>query len=123
MNIIDANDPTVATIFDQLDEFLESNHRNLYIGDNVGNIYLRKGYHHIDKNIELCLDIANVNVSKQFQNQGWFKSFLQYAIQKCPYKYIYIENVLTPRFSEFFQKNGWTRIPNLIENCFYLKVK
>lgn len=98
-----------------LKEFLESKGRNSYIEEDNYTLYVRKGHHLIgDKfntKIEKTFDIGNITAF--LPEQGRLKPFLAYLekIIYPQYKILYIENILTRRFEEFFIRLKYKKAP------------
>lgn len=65
-----------------------------------------------------CLDIANCTVYEP--GNGIFTQFLHAAKIMNPWTAVYIENVLTDRFANFFRKHAWIECPGEGAPCFYL---
>lgn len=93
-----------------------------------GEVYFRKTRHYIAGNFINTLDIATINVKDTFQGKGHFTSLLNFIESHCLSvgRTIYIENVQTKRFSEFFSKHGYTFKPtmpdsniNELPHCYY----
>jgi len=80
-------------------------------------IYIRKSNRRGE-----TIDIVNIDIADSFKGQGLFTSLLDELEQLSPYS-LYIENVLNPRLSEFFQKrSGWTTDEDnniLAPACYY----
>lgn len=95
----------------QLVEFLESTERNRWLNSDKIKVYVRKGRHVLDRTgeIEHVLDIAAIEVPLDAQKQGVFTRFLEFAKKVNPFAAIYVENVLTPKFQQFFERNGWKK--------------
>jgi hypothetical protein len=78
-------------------------------------IYVRKSsrIHPILEKKITCLDIASVNVFEP--GNGIFTKWLADTVDEASSRgvdAIYIENVLTERFANFFRKNGWIEKTN-----------
>ncbi len=113
--------------------FLEGRARNAWICSGLGQeVYVRKGQRMIDgKKYNRVLDIANVTTREKKQNKGMFKRFLLEAFVSAwgqGYEAIYVENVLTPYFADYFRRTGWIEITReddawaLALPCFYKTV-
>lgn len=105
----------------ELDRFLASQHRNLWIEDDIMKVYVRQAnriFHGIG--FHKCLDIASVEVKNPKNwGKGFFTAFLNYAISVNPHNYLYVENVQEPRFRNYFRRRGWLPSPTA-DWCFYL---
>ena len=76
-------------------------------------VYIRKSIRYK----EPCLDIANVSVNQKHQNKGIFIKFLEIVEAKnIP---IFVENVLTERFANFFLKRGYEQVNQELPKCFW----
>lgn len=53
------------------------------------------------------LDIANVSVSSEFRGQGFFTEILATIEGNSPHQIIYVENILSIRFAQFFHRRGY----------------
>ena len=93
---------------DNLAKFISSPQSNAWL--TVGNmsVYVRKGHHPFNDEIIATIDIANVSVPSKYQNQGTFTRFLE-DVESLGLP-VYIENVLTPRFADFFRKRGYDTV-------------
>lgn len=83
---------------------------------------MRKGihYHPIRREPINCLDIANVQVSNP--NNGVFTRWLDKSInlaQKWEFDAVYVENVLTDRFADYFRRLGWIETSHT-PPCFFM---
>lgn len=86
--------------------------------------YVRKGIHSLNEyGIRTTVDIANIEVKEEYRNQGTFTKWLQtieHQARLFGYDFIYIENVMSPRFRRFFMNHGYTKI-NRGEDFSYFK--
>lgn len=103
----------MKTVIKQLEDFLTKSANNFYhhnrawLQDDKMEVYVRAGHHYIrDKDVS-SLDIANVNVFEP--GKGVFTHFLQEAEKLNIYDVLFIENVLTPRFASWFEKQGYEK--------------
>jgi hypothetical protein len=97
--------------------FLDGPARNAWIASGLGQeVYVRKTRRILGgADCLKVLDIGNVNTMEKRQHKGLFKRFLAEAFISAwgqGYEAIYIENVLTPRFADYFRRNGWVEIPD-----------
>jgi hypothetical protein len=105
---------------DQLQAFLQSSMRNQWVETDRFNIYLRKGVHCIDGELQKCLDLATFEVFPQFRRQGVFKHLLL-TCQDCnPFPVLYIENVVNKHLHKYLQQH-----PQMLQiysspPCFYM---
>lgn len=91
-----------------LRDFIKSNQRSAWVHSKDISVYLRKSQRVVNGKMLSALDIASIDVEKESQGKGIFTAFLVEAESLgVP---IFIENVLTRKFSEFFRKRGYTEI-------------
>lgn len=85
--------------------------RNAWVKFAHMDVYLRHSPHMLNGERRQCVDLANLDIPEErFQSKGEFKALVLHVAQLLPDNhYIYVENVLTPRFEQHFLKNGWTR--------------
>lgn len=107
-------------------EFVEAGYRNTWLQIPEVEIYVRSSFRIFD-NVQYnkVIDIANISVTSEFQGHGIFKTFLNDVKIVCKdFDVIYVENILTPKFEEYFIKNNWHQIMNDgWFNSYYLKLK
>lgn len=63
-----------------------------------------------------CLDIADINVSKDFQRHGVFRRFVEYAEFRSPYPFLILECVHNEHLVGYAERRGWNRFD---VNCFW----
>jgi GNAT superfamily N-acetyltransferase len=91
-------------------DFYKSDLRNAWIYDAAPHldVYVRHAKRMVDGKLVEMFDIASIEVVDGHRGQGIFTSFLNAAEELIlPDKIIFIENVLDPRFQEFFRKQGY----------------
>jgi hypothetical protein len=108
---------------EQLVDFLNIQKRNSWLHDKDVDVYIRKSRRYLGyppKMIDI-LDIATISVKKQ--GKGRFTRFLSFVQDVYPGN-LFVENVQTPRFANFFRRLGWQEwIPaggTPESPCFYL---
>lgn len=73
-------------------------------------LYMRFGWYRCGSTPRMTLCISTVDVAPKMQGQGVFKEALQ-ACLRAAYKhnveFIAIENVVNPRFEQYFAREGW----------------
>lgn len=112
-------------VIDQLEDFIEKNKNTLYcqpkwFEDDNMKVYIRKGRHVLTANkLQVCLDIAAVEVIEDKRGQGIFSSFLTKAHEINPWEATYMECVNNTDLAAFLVKNGWMMAPNS-PDCFFL---
>lgn len=94
---------------------------NAWRTDGPLEVYLRITQRYINRRIVKTIDLATINVIEDKQNQGVFRRFLSgmEALAEDLDRVIYIENVLNPRFAEFFRRRGYTEIDTDGVPCFW----
>ncbi len=87
--------------------FLTSQLRTNYVISARGNIslYLRKGQHFIEGNIEKTLDIANIEINPKGCGIGG--QIIKHLEEINLFPIIFVENVLTDRFYQWLQSNDY----------------
>lgn len=94
----------------EIERFIASGDKNRWLISPVMKVYVRKGKRFSAERLFNVLDIANIEVKQDEQGKGHFTDFLErYMLlaQKHGFDAIFVENVLTPRFTDFFIKRGW----------------
>ena len=96
---------------------------NKWFSDKEMEIYVRRG-HHLNQNKELVetLDLATIEVKEKLRGNGIFTRFLN-ELEKWFHGNIYVENVLTEQFADFFRRRtGYIDLTNdddwLTDACF-----
>jgi hypothetical protein len=97
---------------EQLIDFFKSNQRNKWLEDKDMKVYVRKSKRLLpkEKNLIETLDIATIEAIKPGKGHG--TKFIKAAHEINPFQMTFIENVLTPRFVRWFEKDGWTMFPS-----------
>ncbi|WIL44527.1 hypothetical protein QPJ96_22210 (plasmid) [Pantoea agglomerans] len=65
-----------------------------------------------------CLTICAVELPKDLQNRGWFKSFLVLCCQITPWQDVIIEDVKNPHLRGFCQRNGFAVLDDFYPDTF-----
>ena len=92
-------------------DILVTNGRRSWIQHGDLRVYMRHGFHRLEKApcLSTCLDIANVEA--QTSGKGNFTLFLTQVEQQvlnCPTcDFIYIESIINKRFIDFFKSRGY----------------
>jgi GNAT superfamily N-acetyltransferase len=74
-------------------------------------VYVRRGTHMIERQVTLCLDIANIEVEEECQGQGLFTAWLAYAEQMAELrglKAVFVENIMNKRLIPFLFRRGYS---------------
>lgn len=99
----------------QIEEFLESGHNSMWLSIDEMEIFVRKSVRQNPNKHGLirCFDIANVNSSDK--GVGHFTRFLDSLneLRDYGFQFIYVEQVLNPRFAEFFRKRKAQEVTDL----------
>lgn len=108
------NNPELVKLHAELSNFVESGRPNAWIygdGDSFS-LYVRNTKRRGEGGLERSLDIASVEVAKK--GEGSFKQMLdtieEVALLKG-FDMLYVENVQTDRFADYFRKTGWKEEP------------
>lgn len=84
-------------------------------GSNI-EVYIRRTSRYINDRLYETFEIANVNVRENKQGQGIFTQFLVDVIELCKNKrvidVIYIENVSSESFKQFFRRQQFISYKN-----------
>jgi len=112
---------SVDDILNKIDYFLNSNVKNLWIGNEEIKIYVRKSKRYFKGQVFNFFDFASIEVENT--GQGLFTQILKKFEEKYPDKNIFIESVLTERFADYIKnKLGFEEESNNVSNNFY-KIK
>jgi hypothetical protein len=105
INFIEYNenfkDSDVDDILNQIDIFINSKQRNLWIGNDSIRIYIRKSKRIFKGQFYDFFDFASIEVENP--GQGLFTKILKEFEKKYPDKNIFIESVLTERFANYIK--------------------
>lgn len=119
---------TACTLKNELLAFLadsknQYSHR-AWLENNVMRVYLRVAPRLIGGRVVKCLDIANVTVQARHRHKGVFSEFLaacKMEAAKCGLSHVFIENVATDRFANYFDRKGYIKYQVVEpERCFFL---
>lgn len=82
---------------------------NPWLRGDYAEAYVRLGSHRILNNIQYrTFDLANVSVDPEFRGQKVLTNLLAFLETKgLP---LFIENVIDPRFQDFFERRGYHRM-------------
>ncbi len=89
--------------------FINGRSRNAWLEGDGYSIYVRKTKHHINERTLDTIDLANINFAPQYMGRGNFTVLLDFLEKQQPLP-IYIENVLTVRFANFFRKRRYIEV-------------
>ena len=106
-------------MYESIQEFLGSGQRNAWVHLEKMRVYVRaRSTRYINKKIVSTFDVATVEVEAPYRGQGVFTRFLE-KIEADLDLPIYVENVLDPRFQNFFRKRkGYKELPSqFLEDC------
>lgn len=103
--------------------FLQGPTRNAWLKEEKYEYYVRKTRRILppkrDGILRMTLDLANI--TGYDRGKGRFTPFLE-RIEKqafdANFKAVFIENVVTERFADYFRKHGYEELPSL-PPCFY----
>lgn len=112
----------------ELDEFLSEGQRNAWIqSDNKDmDLYIRRAYRIVEsQTYNNVLDLANLKVRHDVQGTGVFTRYLP-VIEQIAKQHgcsgIFIENIMEPRFAEFFKRNGYVIFASLYNTNAFKKL-
>jgi len=92
--------------------------RNSYTHWGELTVYMRVGPRYIDGvKHDRVIDIANVQA--KHTGRGTFKKFVKFLRDTFPEYALYVESVLTDRFSDGLLRMGFT-LSKVYSNCFYM---
>lgn len=107
------------TVLEQLEEFIVKSKDSFYvlpkwIDDKDMKVYIRKGRHLLRSGgkIQVCLDIASVEVDEDKRGNGIFSNFLKKAHEMNPWDATYVECVHNKDLDTFLVKSGWMMVEN-----------
>lgn len=94
-----------------LSEFLSSPDTRTWVKVPHGKVYLRKGRRYINGRFRPTFEIATIEFREESRGQGGWKTFIRQVQEHDlrDFDVIFVENVLNPRFEEWFKKHRWTR--------------
>lgn len=117
------NNSDVDDILDQISNFLESNSKNIWIGNDSIKIYIRKSKRYFKGNFFDFFDFASIEVENT--GQGLFTQILKKFEEIYPDKNIFIESVLTERFANYIKNvlGFEEQEPNESKNFYKIKNK
>lgn len=77
--------------------------------DTGAKVYIRKGYYLVTEQHDLrcCFCFANIDIPDKLQKQGIFTALLDFAIERSPFKVIYVESVCNMDLVRFLLKRGF----------------
>lgn len=97
----------MKSVIDQLDDFMLSKHSNIWLEDNILNIYVRKNLRNINNQQVNTIDIANISeISKKYQGKGYFKAFM-IKVESLGIP-VYVECIHNPNLTDMLERNGYT---------------
>ena len=106
--------PPIYTAEELLEEFVREEHGkrpltpfNRWLEeDPTLRIYVRRAYRFFDGQLVSVLDLASIEANPQ--GKGRFTKFLEFVEDLLlPFAGVYVENVQTARFAEFFRRRGY----------------
>jgi hypothetical protein len=101
------------SILNQLDVFMASNSRNLWLSDDVLSIYVRKSkriYHGLMLDM---MDVANISsINPEYEHQGYFKQFMM-KVESLGLP-VFVESISSTNTNllNILTKNGYNILPN-----------
>lgn len=106
---------------DSVKQFLESRQSRAWLSLKDMDIYVRKASHHCGGKLLWTIDLATITVRWKKRGTGIFTRFLvDLTREAVPNEFaVYVENVLTERFAEWFRRNRWHEKPSLGPSDFW----
>lgn len=111
-----------------LSEFLAGASRNAWIvSDNQDmDLYVRRAFRIVDgQTYHNVLDLANLKVRHDLIGQGIFTAYLP-IIEDIARSHncsgVFVENILEPRFAEFFRRNNYLIFSSLFNTNAFKKI-
>lgn len=108
-------------------DFLRGNSRNTWLDDGKTKVYVRNSHRRFtrDGGFLETLDISSVEVNADNRGKGIFREWLEHAeieAKQSGKAAIYVENVLTEQFANFFRRRGYAEIDYGCDGppCFYV---
>lgn len=97
----------------EIDKFLESKYRNVWLIADPVRVYVRKSQRLLDgKNVK-SFDMANVEVDPEYWRRGCMKMTIETILRKSAengFDIVYVESVLNKHVSEYLRSlPGWER--------------
>ena len=111
----------VDDILNKIDQFLNSQQRNMWIQNKAIKIYVRKSKRFFKGQMYDFFDFATIEVKKP--GQGLFTQILNKFEEKYPDKNIFIESVLTDRFADYIKNKLGFEEPEDNYNRNFYKIK
>lgn len=103
----------------QIQQFLSSKCRNLWLGDGVTKLYLRKSQRVLEGRSMRCLDLGTIEVTKETDHgKGHAKAAIALLQQLNPFEALFIENAIHPVLSDALKRWGWRETP-IYPYCYY----
>lgn len=91
----------------RFDDFLNSEHRNLWIESECGSVYLRKAFRYLNETPVKTIDIASIHIKPAFRGQGLFTAFFTAIHRKYPEIDWFIESITNNAVIHIFEKFGF----------------
>jgi hypothetical protein len=115
------------TVLEKLKEFIDEGKDSGYvppkwIDDDDMKVYVRKGRHLLKPGgkMQVCLDIASVEVDEDKRGKGIFSNFLEKAHEMNPWDATYVECVHNQDLAVFLMKSGWMMVEGSFPQSFFL---
>lgn len=86
--------------------------RWVFFPEHGASLYYRCTTRYLDGALRDTFDLATISIEENSRGRGGFTEILgkiEELVDKHN-RYLYVENILMPRFQEFFWKRGYTRI-------------
>lgn len=100
-----------------LQEFMESKAKNIWVNEGRNAFYVRKGKHVINKEVQNTLDLANIDVAEEETLQTAFEihNFINLCEQTAKDNNLtfYVENVLNPKLEGYLKRRKYESDNNM----------
>jgi hypothetical protein len=96
----------MKSIITQVDDFITSTNRNLWLSDGILSIYVRKSKRLIGGKYIDTFDVANIStISPIYEHKGYFKRFMEKveSVSDC----VFVESIQNPQLTTTLRKNGY----------------
>lgn len=101
-----------SDIFNQIDIFLKSDIRNIWVQNDSMKIYIRKSKRYVNNEIFDFFDIASVEVNEEYQGNGFFTYFIKTFLNKYTDKNVYVESIINPAIEHILKKFNFKYLTN-----------
>ena len=93
-----------SDILSEIDTFLKSSIRNVYVNDDKITMYIRKSQRLVNKQTVKFFDIGNISIDENHWGKGIFTNLISNLISKYPDMNIFVESILNPAIETALNK-------------------